>query len=55
MRYVNHAKKSIAVKDFQCGLEHHCTYHYSDYDVCSHWLCRIAWFAERWLWYGGEA
>ena len=40
---------------FSAVFEHHCTYHYSDYDVCSHWLCRIAWFAERWLWYGGEA
>ena len=41
---------------FSWVFERHITHaHNASYDVCPHWLCRIAWFAERWLWYGGEA
>jgi hypothetical protein len=29
--------------------------HNADYEVCTHWLCRLAWCVENWLWYGGEA
>jgi len=29
--------------------------HNADYEVCRHWLCRVAWFVEKWLWYGGVA
>ena len=25
-----------------------------DYEVCQCPLCRLAWWLERWLWYGGE-
>ena len=27
----------------------------ADYEVCSNPICRIAWWLENWLWYGGEA
>ena len=27
----------------------------ADYEVCDKLVCRIAWWLENWLWYGGEA
>ena len=28
--------------------------HNAEYEVCRHQLCRLAWFVENLLWYGGE-
>ena len=25
--------------------------HNADYEVCSHWLCWLAWRLEHWMWY----
>jgi len=29
--------------------------HNADYEVCRAWLCRLFWWLENWLWYGGKA
>jgi len=39
---------------FSFAFDRHVTNcHNADYEVCRHWLCRAAWFVEKWLWYGG--
>ena len=42
-------------KAFSYPFNRHCErLHNASYDVCHHWLCRIAFFVEKWLWYGGK-
>jgi hypothetical protein len=48
-----------AANDYHCCMQHSPAKadrveHRGSYDVCRHWLCRIAFFVEKWLWYGGE-
>ena len=43
-------------KVFSFAFKRHCQgHHNASYDVCRDWLCRLAWFAENLLWYGGQA
>ena len=39
-----------AVNDYHSRKRHN-----ASYDVCRHWLCRVAFWLEKWVWYGGEA
>ena len=41
---------------FSFAFHRHCqASHNADYEVCRHWLCRVAWALENLLWYGGRA
>ncbi len=39
---------------FNTAFARHCSElrHNADYEICRDARCKIAWFFERWLWYG---
>lgn len=41
---------------FYRAWQRHFKYHKppGDYEVCRRPLCRLFWWLERWVWYGGE-
>jgi len=40
---------------FSFTFNRHCQgRHNADYDVCRHWACRVVFWLEKWVWYGGE-
>jgi len=41
---------------FGWAFERHCDQlHLADYEVCHDPVCRVSWWFENWLWYGGKA
>ena len=44
----------LLARIFAGAFERHCDdLHNADYEVCHDLRCRVTWFVERWLWYGG--
>ena len=45
----------LLARMFAGAFERHCDdLHNADYEVCHDLRCRVTWFVERCLWYGGQ-